>query len=647
VPLTGRDPYRRYSRRQYRRARRAFRHGPPGYPYPVPWPGESPGLMISIVVARWCYRHRSAFVPFDIMAAAFLVAAMAHGHHAGDWIAVTVVTVALAGVLAVPLPLLRRHRAGRRAARVLAWAWERCGVPRMIERAWMAVVAAATGGWLAAATAAGPAARPLPKVALIATLVLGIPWWGSHRRREKVRVAQTVSWWGEVAEAIGLAGSRITSVVVDVWGWTAHVVLRRGITPAQVIAKIPEIESGLRLRPGSARVLPDPRRADRLVLRVVEKDPHAQPVPWPGPSITSIAQPVTLGLSEDGQPVQVRVLRRNVLIGGIMGAGKSGVLNVLIAALAGCPDVILWGVDLKGGMELQPWAHCLARLATTPAGATALFRDAASWLDQRAATMAASGGRLWEPTARDPALIIIVDEYAELPAAAHACADSVARRGRAVAVNLIAATQRPTQDAMGKTAVRSQMDVRICLRVRERRDVDLILGQGSFAAGWHAHQLAQPGAFLLSDPEHPAPERNRAYLITDAQVARQAARCAPARPAPGSPDETAPPPPAAGRWPRTPVNWPPNPNPAPDPRTDPDGPDAALRAALRDAGPDGVPAAQLLRVTGMSRTTLYRRLRALAQAGHAERTSYGNWRAAPPPAGGPPATGQPVTGSDQ
>jgi DNA segregation ATPase FtsK/SpoIIIE-like protein len=56
--------------------------------------------------------------------------------------------------------------------------------------------------------------------------------------------------------------------------------------------------------------------------------------------------------------------------------------------------------------------------------------------------------------------------------------DSIARLGRAVAVTLIAATQRPTQKAMGQGAVRSQMDLRICFRVREQRDVDLVLGQG-------------------------------------------------------------------------------------------------------------------------------------------------------------------------
>src|SRR3712207_9009459 len=44
----------------------------------------------------------------------------------------------------------------------------------------------------------------------------------------------------------------------------------------------------------------------------------------------------------------------------------------------------LWGIDLKGGMELRPWAPCLARLATTPAEATALLRDAVRVLEARA-----------------------------------------------------------------------------------------------------------------------------------------------------------------------------------------------------------------------------------------------------------------------
>ena len=128
-----------------------------------------------------------------------------------------------------------------------------------------------------------------------------------------------------------------------------------------------------------------------------------------------------------------------------------------------------------------------------------------------------------------PALVIIIDEYAELADEAPDAmsdTDSIARLGRAVAVTLVAATQRPTQKAMGQGAVRSQMDTRICFRVRERRDVDLVLGQGMLNAGWHAHTLNAPGKFLVSAPEHTTPKRARAYLVTDDAVTETAARYA-------------------------------------------------------------------------------------------------------------------------
>ena len=182
-------------------------------------------------------------------------------------------------------------------------------------------------------------------------------------------------------------------------------------------------------------------------------------------------------------------------------------------------------------MELGPWESCFERIATTPEDANELFRDAVTELNNRASRMAATGKRTWEPTPDNPALIIITDEHAELPEESHDCADSIARRGRAVAVNLMAATQRPTLAAMGRnTAVRSQMDVRICLRVREPRDADLILGQGSLNSGWHAHKLTSPGEFLISSPEHGTPERNRAYLIDDE---KQGPARGPLRPAHG------------------------------------------------------------------------------------------------------------------
>jgi S-DNA-T family DNA segregation ATPase FtsK/SpoIIIE len=348
------------------------------------------------------------------------------------------------------------------------------------------------------------------------------------------------------------------------------------------------------------------------------------PVPWPGPSIRSVTQLAEIGISEDGRAVRVLLLRRNVLIGGIAGSGKSGVLNVIIAILAGCRDVRLWGVDLKGGMELGPWESCFERIATTPEDANDLFRDAVAELNKRAASMAATGKRTWEPVPANPALVIITDEHAELPEESHDCADSIARRGRAVAVNLIAATQRPTLAAMGRnTAVRSQMDIRICLRVREPRDADLILGQGSLHSGWHAHKLTQPGEFLISSPEHGTPERNRAYLIDDERRDQHAARYGHREPPPSAPVPDAP-------W--TAPEPPQDATVAP-PRGDPDDrirPETALWDALVDAGPAGVSTGELAAICRRTRRWVYYRLQEHAQAGRAAQVRRGYWRAARP-----------------
>ena len=583
--------------------------------------------LVIIVISRWLWRYRSAFAPLGIALAGFIIAATFHPHHARYWIPVTALTTTAVLVLALPPRVLRQRSS------ILTGAWDKLGIPRTIERAYFTAVVAVTGGWLAAAIAAGPAVKPLRLTAFAATVILSIPWWFHRRRRAKVRVEKAIASWPDIADAVGLPGSRIVSAVVDAWGWTAHVMLRKGTTTAHAIARIPEIESGLGLRPGSVRILPDQKRADRLTMRIIENDPHAEPIPWPGQWVTSISKPMEIGLSEDGRPVRVLLLRRNVLIGGIMGAGKSGILNLIIANLAGCRDVIMWGIDMKGGMEIQPWAECFDRLAFTPGQAVQLFKDAVTRLDERAARMASEGKRVWESTPDDPALVIVVDEWAELPAEAREFADSIARRGRAVAVNLIAATQRPTQDAMGKgTAIRSQMDIRICLRVREPRDTDLILGQGMVNSGWHAYKLRQPGEFLISSPDHTLPERNRAYLLTDARRDYHASQCSPVLR-----------PPTAGQTEMSRTAPEHHPQTAEDASVNADTsprPETALWDALVDAGPKGISIAELETICGLTRRWVYYRLQEHANAGRAVQVRRGYWRAARPGQTRPASDGQ-------
>src|SRR5262249_23534172 len=147
---------------------------------------------------------------------------------------------------------------------------------------------------------------------------------------------------------------------------------------------------------------PDQTDARAFLLRVIESDPHAKPIPWPGLAgkdrAGTITRPAVVGLFEDGTPVAVSLLRRHVLIGGTTGSGKAAFLSVLLAILTGCPDVVVWGVDLKQGMELSAWRRCLHRLATTPHEGLALLADAVAELDRRASLLAGIGGRVWDPT---------------------------------------------------------------------------------------------------------------------------------------------------------------------------------------------------------------------------------------------------------
>jgi hypothetical protein len=171
------------------------------------------------------------------------------------------------------------------------------------------------------------------------------------------------------------------------------------------------------------------------------------------------------------------------------------------------------------------------------------------------------------------------------------------------------------------------MDIRISFRVRERKDVELILGQGMLAAGWHAHTLNAPGKFLISAPEHDTPRRARAYLLTDETVTDTAASHARLRPALDEISrqavierETA----ESQRPGHEPADRPPG---GADDEADDDGPQAILRAALSLAPEDGSSVPDLMMATGMSRATLYRHLAEHARTGQALQVSRGRWRA--------------------
>jgi DNA segregation ATPase FtsK/SpoIIIE, S-DNA-T family len=603
-------------------------------PYPGPYDPELDYRLRS-PLPRLAWRYRSELAPLYLAVALVVAGLVLHAWWPGWWQIISAVGLA--------------------ASLIVGNLGHRLGMDRPIERSYAATVTAAGGLWLTAATRYGPLRRPLLVLLAAGMIVGGMPWWAHRRRRAKVRVVRAMSTWAEDAAAADLDGARLQHVDVapDGQQWTARLLLPKGKTLADALTRVPKLESALGLRPRAIRVEEDPRLARRVILRVVTRDPHMKPLPMPElvgrPTIT---RPALVAVYETGEPLRVNLLRKHALFGGATGSGKSTLLNAFLATLAPAPDVLLWGIDFAGGTALIPWASCFGRVATTPTEARAVLEDACRVIDARNRWLVHHGRDAWQPTPEAPALVLPVDELAELieqlPDAA-TYLDSIARLGRKTAVTLLVATQRPTQEALGGGALRAQLTVRVCLRVTEPADGELILGRGKAKQGYRPDLLDTPGKLLTWDPpDHTRPLPAKAYTL-DRRHIRQLVAGAQA-PVPELDPDSA----AALAERDAPSQRRPELGTAPEARTTPAHPEpptirdapttviepagngdplAALLAALWAVGPRGAKVAELAHTVGRAKTWVYERLQDLHRQGHVERAGHGRWRVITDPDG--------------
>ena len=115
-----------------------------------------------------------------------------------------------------------------------------------------------------------------------------------------------------------------------------------------------------------------------------------------GPAL-SIFDPVFIGIDEFGHRVTVPLIYRNMLIGGEPGAGKSALLNLLVAHAALSLDCRLCLLDGKR-VELGQWAGC-ADVFVGPDQAHAIrtLIRLQTVMDNRYAYLAWSGDRKVRP----------------------------------------------------------------------------------------------------------------------------------------------------------------------------------------------------------------------------------------------------------
>jgi DNA segregation ATPase FtsK/SpoIIIE-like protein len=229
--------------------------------------------------------------------------------------------------------------------------------------------------------------------------------------------------------------------------------------------------------------------------------------------------------------------------------------------------VAICGIDLKL-VELSPWANRLTVLAVTPDEADRLLVDVRDLIWHRSRWLQENGYRRWEDRF-GPWVWLIVDELAELQALdadalASAVADpataqaalrsgrngqqirtgllgSVARMARFCGVTIVAATQYPSAEVIDQQ-IRTQLTIRIMLRVASGEQVNVILGQGygSKISPTSIGPGERGGLWIVGTPDAPRPARARAHWVSDNDVAARVAATRHLTPSPltvfGSPE---------------------------------------------------------------------------------------------------------------
>ena len=281
----------------------------------------------------------------------------------------------------------------------------------------------------------------------------------------------------------------------------------------QTVEDVEHVADRLRTAAGAhrLRVVPNPARTG-CELVCAFGDPLAQPfttpVPEPVAAVVPVPERPVLGRTEDGDPWTVD-LRVCTLTAGSSGSGKGSVMWGLMLALAPAVRaglVEVHGVDLKGGMELGLGRPLFARYADRPDQAVQLLEDAVTACEARASRLAGLS-RLHVASTAEPLVMVLIDELATLTA--YLPDRDLLRRGEAALARLCSIGRAPgfvvwgfLQDPRKETIkARHLFTQTIGLRLRDREEVAMILGDGALNAGAACHQVsrATPGVGYALD----------------------------------------------------------------------------------------------------------------------------------------------------
>lgn len=275
---------------------------------------------------------------------------------------------------------------------------------------------------------------------------------------------------------------------------------------------------------GSGHLTRDPKNASLCEFSFVRGAPLTEKIiPWNSSlEQVDVWNPLTLGITELGSPLELSLFGRNVFVAGEPNSGKTFFTRALASYFGLDPTADLYIADFKGvdftlyppvckayaGPSLTEWEFLLT-----------ILRDE---LNRRLAFLRSHKLKKWDRSCGG--LILALFEEVGTPLSMGKEAKNVTdgirdllQRARAVGIICVLSTQRPGSDTF-PTALRDLVGVRVSFRCSTRDASDIALGAGWASQGFNASTIPLNGSgigYCLG--EGGLPQLFRGIYISDEQ----------------------------------------------------------------------------------------------------------------------------------
>lgn len=309
------------------------------------------------------------------------------------------------------------------------------------------------------------------------------------------------------AKTKALPGSTLTRPEPVPGGWRAIIQLPPGdLATTAAINAVERIASAYETDPALVSIEPSPDRvACHAQITLLKVNSLREIHHWQQ-SLDPATGVMRIGEFMDGLPAFFRLWRPGFgavhsLIAGTTGAGKSELLNLLLAEMKRSGLCVPWLIDPQNGQSLPDWTGKVDWTAIGVEAGMDMLRAAYQLMKARSSHLGRmkwtdKHGRVrpgkphFDPSADMPLLCLIIDEAHELlqdercGEAARKLVAKLAKMGRKAGVAIILLTQVPSLEELGSQTLRSMLRSGnvICLRTGDRVSAAMLGIQGDPSA---------------------------------------------------------------------------------------------------------------------------------------------------------------------